>query len=67
MGGLLWLAVRLFYPVSDAHGLLQTATLVILIAAGVAIYGLLLLTFRVIDRNDIQTALMRSQSGDLRA
>jgi putative peptidoglycan lipid II flippase len=47
--------------------LLQAATLVVLIAAGVAIYGLLLLTFRVIDRNDIQAALMRSRSGDLRA
>jgi putative peptidoglycan lipid II flippase len=67
MGGILWFAVRLLYPMSSSHGLLQAATLVVLIAAGVAIYGLLLLTFRVIDRNDIQAALMRSRSGDLRA
>lgn len=67
MGGILWLAVRLLYPISRMHGLLQAATLVVLIAAGVAIYGLLLLTFRVVDRNDIQAALIRSRSGDLRA
>ncbi len=67
MGGLLWLAVRLLFPTSGAHGLLQAAALVILIAAGVAIYGLLLLTFRVIDRDDMQAALLRSRSGDLRA
>ena len=67
MGGVLWFAVRLLYPMSSVHGLLQAATLVVLIAAGVVIYGLLLLTFRVIDRNDIQAALMRSRSGDLRA
>ncbi|HRO00881.1 MAG TPA: murein biosynthesis integral membrane protein MurJ, partial [Nitrobacter sp.] len=58
---------RLLAPMSGAHGLLQAATLVVLIAAGAAIYGLLLLTLRVIDRNDIQTALARSRSGDLRA
>lgn len=67
MGGLLWLAVRLLSPMSGAHGLLQAAMLAVLIAAGAAIYGLLLLTFRVIDRGDIQAALMRSRSGDLRA
>lgn len=67
MGGVLWLAVRLLAPMSGAHGLLQAATLVVLIAAGAAIYGLFLLTLRVIDRNDIQTALARSRSGDLRA
>ncbi|MDR6303004.1 putative peptidoglycan lipid II flippase [Nitrobacter vulgaris] len=67
MGGVLWFAGRLLYPMSSVHGLLQAATLVVLIAAGVVIYGLLLLTFRVIDRNDIQAALMRSRSGDLRA
>ncbi|EAQ37187.1 virulence factor MVIN-like [Nitrobacter sp. Nb-311A] len=67
MGGVLWLAVRLAGPVSGANGLLQAATLAVLIAAGVAIYGLLLWMLRVIDRNDIQGALIRSRSGDLRA
>jgi putative peptidoglycan lipid II flippase len=50
-----------------AHGLLQAAMLVVLIAAGIAIYGLLLLAFGVIVWSDIQAALMRSRSGDLRA
>jgi putative peptidoglycan lipid II flippase len=67
MGAVLWLAVRLLSPMPDAHGLLQAAVLVVLIAAGIAIYGLLLLAFGVIVWSDIQAALMRSRSGDLRA
>jgi putative peptidoglycan lipid II flippase len=67
MGGLLWLAVSLLPPADAAHGLLQAAMLAILIVAGIAIYGLLLLAFRVIGRSDIQAALTRSQAGDLRA
>jgi putative peptidoglycan lipid II flippase len=67
MGGLLWLAVRLLPAMPGAHGLLQAAMLVVLIAASIAIYGLLLLVFRVIGGSDIQAALMRSRVGDLRA
>jgi putative peptidoglycan lipid II flippase len=67
MGGLLWLAARLLLSASGASGFLLAAMLAILIAAGIAIYGLLLLLFRVIDRSGIQAALMRSRSGDLRA
>ena len=39
----------------------------ILIAAGIAIYGLLLVLFGVIGWSDMRAALMRSRSGDLRA
>ena len=68
MGGVLWFAVRLLYPMAAAcTGCSRPPRWYVLIAAGVVIYGLLLLTFRVIDRNDIQAALMRSRSGDLRA
>lgn len=45
MGALLWLAVRLL-P-AGAHGLVQAAALLLLIAAGIAAYGLLLQVFGV--------------------
>ena len=67
MGGLLWVAVQLLPTTSGAHGFLQVAMLGILISAGIAIYGLLLLLFRVIDWSNMRAALMRSRSGDLRA
>ncbi|WP_041357499.1 murein biosynthesis integral membrane protein MurJ [Nitrobacter hamburgensis] len=65
MGGLLWLAVRLLPPMPDAHELLQAAMLVVLIVAGIAVYGLLLLAFRVIVWSDMQAALAQSRSSDL--
>ena len=67
MGALLWVAVQLLPAAAGAHGLLQAAVLGALIAAGIAIYGLLLLLFRVIDWRNMRAALMRSRSGDLRA
>jgi putative peptidoglycan lipid II flippase len=48
MGGLLWLAARLLLPwAATAHGLAQAAVQLILIAVGIAIYGLLLGLFGV--------------------
>ena len=47
MGALLWLAAALVLPfVAAAHGLAQAALLLVLIAAGIAIYGLFLRAFR---------------------
>jgi uncharacterized membrane protein len=63
----LWLAVGLAPQATGLDGVAQAAVLGILIAAGAAIYGLLLLLFRVIDRAEMCSALTRSRSGDLRA
>jgi putative peptidoglycan lipid II flippase len=50
MGGLLWLTANFVLPgAADAHSLAQAAALVILIAVGLAIYGVLLTLFSVID------------------
>jgi putative peptidoglycan lipid II flippase len=49
MGGLLWLANFVLPWTADAHGLVQTAVLGILIAGGLAVYALLLILFGVID------------------
>jgi putative peptidoglycan lipid II flippase len=64
MGGTLWLAVQLLPTMAGAHTILQAARLAILIAFGIAVYGICLLSFRVIDWRGMRTALMRS--GDLR-
>ena len=64
MGGTLWLAVQLLPTMAGAHTILQAARLAILIAFGIAVYGICLLSFRVIDWRSMRTALMRS--GDLR-
>ena len=48
MGGLLWLAAAFALPMAaTAHGLAQAALLGVLIAGGIAIYGLLLALFGV--------------------
>jgi len=66
MGGALWFAV---WVLPDAVGsrTYQVILLGLLIAAGIALYGLLLLLFRVIDWSDIWAASVRSRSPDLRA
>jgi putative peptidoglycan lipid II flippase len=64
MGGTLWLAAQLLPTMAGGHTILQAALLAILIAFGIAVYGLALLVLRVIDRRSMRTALMRS--GDLR-
>jgi putative peptidoglycan lipid II flippase len=51
MGGLLWFAAHFALP-GEAHGLARAALLGILIASGIAIYGLLLALFGVINWAD---------------
>jgi putative peptidoglycan lipid II flippase len=67
MGGTLWLALRSLPIMAGAHSILQAALLAIVIVSGIAIYTLLLLLFRVIDRSNMRAALTRSGPGDLRA
>jgi putative peptidoglycan lipid II flippase len=67
MGGLLWLAVPFAPHGAGMHGLAQAATLAILIAAAILVYGLFLLLFRVTSWSDMRAALTRSRSPDLRA
>jgi len=66
MGGALWFAV---WVLPDAVGsrTYQVILLGLLIAAGIALYGLLLLLFRVVDWSDIRATSVRSRSPDLRA
>jgi putative peptidoglycan lipid II flippase len=67
MGGLLWLAAR-FAPAltADGHGLAQAVVLAVLIAGGIAVYGLLLALFGVIRWDDAVRALRRTAAPDLR-
>jgi putative peptidoglycan lipid II flippase len=68
MGGLLWLKTAFVWPLAtDAHGLAQAAILGILIVAGVAIYGLLLVLFGVLSWTDTVNTLRRSPPRDLRS
>jgi putative peptidoglycan lipid II flippase len=62
MGGLLWLASGI---ASNTHGLAGAAILLGLIAAAVAVYGLLLLAFRVVTRGEVVNALGRKGRRDL--
>jgi putative peptidoglycan lipid II flippase len=66
MGGLLLLMAALAWPLAGAHGLAQTAMLGVLTIAGVAIYGLLLALFGVINWADAIAALRQSPPRDLR-
>jgi putative peptidoglycan lipid II flippase len=67
MGGGLWLAATFVLPLAaSAHGVAQAAILGVLIIAGVAIYGLLLALFGVINWADATGALRHSPPRDLR-
>ncbi|HEY3891555.1 MAG TPA: murein biosynthesis integral membrane protein MurJ [Bradyrhizobium sp.] len=67
MGGLLWLKARFVLPwAADAHGAGQIAVLGILIAGGIAIYGLLLALLGVIDWRDTADRVRRTAARDLR-
>jgi putative peptidoglycan lipid II flippase len=66
MGGVLWLQGALAWPPAGAHGLAQAAMLGVLIIAGVAIYGLLLALFGVINWADAIGAARHSPPRDLR-
>ena len=68
MGGLLWAATRFaLAPNADLHGLAQAAVLVILIVAGMAIYGLLLTLLGVTGWREALDAIRQTPPGDLRA
>jgi putative peptidoglycan lipid II flippase len=67
MGGLLWLTSHVVLPwAADANGLARTAILGILIAGGLAVYGLLLTLFGVVNWPDSIAALRRTPPRDLR-
>jgi putative peptidoglycan lipid II flippase len=58
MGGLLWLAAQFQLPSGiAAHGLAQIAVLASLIMGGIAVYGLLLAVFGVINWSDMINAV----------
>ncbi len=59
MGGLLWLATR-FLPIANLHGLAQAAALLVLIAAGIASYGLILRLFGVIGWREAVNAVRQN-------
>jgi putative peptidoglycan lipid II flippase len=67
MGGLLWLTAHFALPQAEnIHGLAQAAVLAVLIAGGIAVYGLLLALFGVIRWDDAVRALRRTAAPDLR-
>jgi putative peptidoglycan lipid II flippase len=67
MGGLLWLMALFVLPsAADTHGLAQAAILGLLIAGGIAIYGLLLALFGVVDWSDAVRAARQTGVSDLR-
>ena len=67
MGALLWLAARFVRPLAaDAHGLTQSAVLAVLIAGGIAIYGLFLRLFGITGWREAVNALRRNKPSDLR-
>jgi putative peptidoglycan lipid II flippase len=68
MGALLWLKTAFVWPLaSNAHGLAQAAILGILIAAGLAVYGMALALLGVVNWTDAANALRRSPPRDLRS
>jgi putative peptidoglycan lipid II flippase len=68
MGGVLWFAAAFVWPLAaSAHGFAQAAILGSLIAASVAIYGLLLALLGVVNRTDAVNVLKSSPPRDLRA
>jgi putative peptidoglycan lipid II flippase len=67
MGGALWLTAHAVLPwAADAHGLAQAAILGILVACGIAIYGLLLAWFGVVSWAEADGAVRRTPPRDLR-
>jgi putative peptidoglycan lipid II flippase len=67
MGGLLWLmATCLPAPAAATHSIAQAVLLGLLIAAGMAIYGLLLALFGVVTWADAVGAIRQTTAPDLR-
>jgi putative peptidoglycan lipid II flippase len=68
MGGLLWLQATFVLPLAaNANGLVQAAVLLILIAGGIAIYGLFIGLFGVIGWREAASAIRRPAPDDLHA
>ena len=68
MGAMLWLGARLLPGLAtSAHSLVQFAALAMLIALGIASYGLFLRLFGVIGWREAVTAIRRPDRGDLHA
>ena len=65
MGGLLWLMAT-YAPAPATHSLAQAVVLGLLIAGGMAIYGLLLALFGVITWADAVSAVRQTTAPDLR-
>jgi putative peptidoglycan lipid II flippase len=67
MGALLWLAERLaLTPAAGAHGVVQAALLAMLIAGGLAVYGLLLTLFGAVNWAESIQSVRPSPPPDLR-
>ena len=67
MGALLWLvAPFVLTSLTSAHGLAQALMVGALIAAGIALYGLLLGLLGVIDRGEVVNALRQNTGAGLR-
>ena len=67
MGGLLWLMVTYVpTPTAGTHSIAQAVLLGLLIAGGMAIYGLLLALFGVIKWADAVSAVRQTTAPDLR-
>ncbi|CAN7635524.1 murein biosynthesis integral membrane protein MurJ [Bradyrhizobium sp. LjRoot220] len=67
MGATLWLATR-FAPAftGDTHRLLQAIALLLLIVAGIAVYGLFLRLFGITGWRETVHAIRQNRPGDLR-
>jgi putative peptidoglycan lipid II flippase len=61
MGALLWLASRSLALASGAQGLVQAVLLLVVIAAGIAVYGLFLQLFGVTGWRETVNAIRRSK------
>lgn len=64
MGALLWLAAQSIAP-AEMHGLVQAGILLVLIAGGIALYGLFLQLFGVIGWRDTVNAIRSAPSRGL--
>jgi putative peptidoglycan lipid II flippase len=65
MGGLLWLTTG-FLPIAHLHGLAQAIALVVLIAGGIALYGLILRLFGVAGWREAVNAIKQNPARGLR-
>ena len=67
MGGLLWLTATFALPLgSNSHGVAQAVVLALLIAGGIAVYGLLLALSGVTSWGEAVNAVRQTTAGGLR-